>query len=229
MRSVVLFSGGLDSTVLLVDRIQAYGKEEVAAISFDYGQRHSKELGKAGFLAGYYQVEHAIVNIESLIQGSVRDKSIFTGSDSSQVTNTPVPKGHYEDPSMRTTFVPNRNMIMLSLAGAYGISNKVKEICFAAHAGDHAIYPDCRIEFVAAFNEAFRSGNYGGAPFVRSPFVDRTKAEIVKWGSGLHVPFDQTWSCYEGGEEHCGECGTCVERKEAFRVAGVIDPTYYQA
>lgn len=228
MKSVVLFSGGLDSTVLLAERVEKWGKGEVGAISFDYGQRHHKEVDAATKITDLYGVKHMIVVVTS---GTTEDSNegLFRGSGSSQVEEgVVVPKGYYTDPSMRTTFVPNRNMIMLSLASAWAISQKAEEVVFAAHAGDHAIYPDCREPFVFAFEKALKVGNYEGAPDIECPFVRMTKAEIVALGTTLKVPFELTWSCYEGGEFHCGTCGTCVERKEAFQLAGVMDPTEYR-
>lgn len=226
MKSIVLFSGGLDSTVLLCDRIAKWGKGEVGAISFDYGQKHKVELKKAVRLSIILDIEHMIVDINSR---SRYDRHLFTNSGSSQVTSTPVPQGHYADPSMRTTFVPNRNMIMLSLASAWAISEKAEEVCFAAHAGDHTIYPDCRGDFIARFTDALFSGNYQpNVPLVEAPFIMATKADIVKRGYELKAPMELTWSCYEGREKHCGKCGTCVERKEAFELAGISDPTEYE-
>lgn len=138
-----------------------------------------------------------------------------------------VPEGHYEDESMKSTVVPNRNMILLSIATAGSIASGLEGVAYAAHAGDHAIYPDCRPAFADAMNEAIKLCDYTSQRLVR-PFVSLTKADIVKAGAALGVPFERTWSCYNGGATHCGKCGTCVERIEAFKLAGVSDPTDYQ-
>jgi 7-cyano-7-deazaguanine synthase len=142
--------------------------------------------------------------------------------------NIAVPHGHYTDESMKQTVVPNRNMLMLSVAVAWAISVKADSVCYGAHAGDRAIYPDCREEFASAFNTAALLADWHQVSLSR-PFVDMSKAEIVTLGRTLEVPFGQTWSCYEGGEKHCGLCGTCVERAEAFREAAVEDPTEYES
>lgn len=206
MKVVLLLSGGLDSTVLLY--LLRDWNHEVLPIAFDYGQKHVKELACA--------VEHGakVVSIGGLeLASSLTDDS-------------PVPDGHYADPVMTQTVVPNRNMILLSLAGGYAISNQADAICYAVHAGDHPIYPDCRREFVDAFWVAFREGNYD-VPKLLTPFIALNKTDIVKMGQEVDVPFERTWSCYKGGEVHCGTCGTCYERREAFQLAGVDDPTVY--
>jgi 7-cyano-7-deazaguanine synthase len=139
----------------------------------------------------------------------------------------PVPEGHYEDESMKSTVVPNRNMILLSIATAWSIASGLQGVAYAAHSGDHAIYPDCRPAFADAMNEAIRLCDYSSQELVR-PFVSLTKADIVRVGASLGVPFEKTWSCYNGRKLHCGKCGTCVERIEAFELAGVPDPTEYK-
>jgi 7-cyano-7-deazaguanine synthase len=157
------------------------------------------------------------------------DSVIFKGAESSQTNaRVAVPKGHYEDASMRTTVVPNRNMILLSLAGAVAEGWNAQCIAYAAHAGDHAIYPDCRPEFVMHLNQALRTGTYNGVELY-TPFVQLRKEEIVVRGKQLRAPFHLTYSCYEGRPRHCGACGTCTERREAFRLAGVTDPTEYES
>jgi 7-cyano-7-deazaguanine synthase len=152
------------------------------------------------------------------------------GGSSQTDKSVPVPEGHYEEESMKQTVVPNRNMILLALAGAWAISTKSDAIAYAAHSGDHAIYPDCRPEFTEAMSDALRLCDWHEVKLMR-PFLYPTpmsKADIVKLGTSLGVPFELTWSCYKGGEKHCGKCGTCVERVEAFQLAGVEDPTEYE-
>ena len=137
-----------------------------------------------------------------------------------------VPEGHYAEDNMKATVVPNRNMILLSVAAGWAISSKYDRIAYAAHSGDHAIYPDCRNEFAEALDGAIRLADWHEVSLYR-PFVDMTKADIVSLGAKLGVPFEKTWSCYKGQDLHCGRCGTCVERREAFYLAGVDDPTTY--
>lgn len=216
MHTVLIYSGGLDSTVLLY-HLRAQGAS-VHAMSVDYGQRHLKELDSAHKIASRLGIEHRVVDLSSL--GSLLLGSALTNR---QIA---VPQGHYTEPTMKSTVVPNRNMMLLSLAGAWAISLKAETISYAAHAGDHAIYPDCRPEFAAAMDQALGLADWSPLRLER-PFVDLTKADIVKRGQELRVPFEDTWSCYQGGEVHCGCCGTCIERREAFHLAGVEDPTVY--
>lgn len=214
---VVLLSGGLDSTVALYKMLD--DGFDVSAISFDYGQRHSRELDAAATIARTLRIRWNVVEIKH------RNYPLFKGS--SQTDNVPVPHGHYADASMRVTVVPNRNMIMLSIAAAWAISLGCSAVCYAAHAGDHAIYPDCRPEFVHAMSDALQAASYDHKPYLMAPFIGDSKADIVRLGAKLVVPFEHTWSCYEGRTRHCGKCGTCVERREAFQVADVADPTEY--
>ncbi|MCB1120019.1 MAG: 7-cyano-7-deazaguanine synthase, partial [Verrucomicrobiae bacterium] len=137
-----------------------------------------------------------------------------------------VPHGHYEEENMKSTVVPNRNMILLSVATGWAVSLKADCVSYAAHAGDHAIYPDCREEFADALDKTMRLADWQEI-YLNRPFVSWTKADIVRRGAELNVPFEKTWSCYEGGDQHCGRCGTCIERREAFHLAGVADPTEY--
>jgi 7-cyano-7-deazaguanine synthase len=215
-KTVILLSGGLDSTVLLYQLREA--GSEVRALSVNYGQRHSKELESAREVARLTGTEHRIADLSAV--SSFLAGSALTSSD------VPVPLGHYEDESMKLTVVPNRNMILLSLATAWAVSTKSDAVAYAAHNGDHAIYPDCRAEFADAMSRAISLCDWHPVT-LRRPFVDLTKADIVRLGTELGVPFELTWSCYQGTEVHCGECGTCVERREAFLLAGVPDPTPY--
>jgi 7-cyano-7-deazaguanine synthase len=218
MKSVVLLSGGMDSTTLLADRV-ANG-DEVSALSVFYGQRHKKELERAKQIAAHYSVPHRVADLSSiqpLLGGSaLTDPSIA------------VPHGHYAEDSMKITVVPNRNMIMLSVAIGWAVALEAEKVFFAAHAGDHSIYPDCRKEFVQAMSHVARIANYHSV-VVWAPFLEMGKHDIAKLGHRLNVPWELTWSCYEGGRDHCGACGTCVERKEAFELAGIIDPTIYSS
>lgn len=220
-KAVVITSGGLDSTVLCYDAAQRF--DELDLLSFDYGQRHRKELQYAkktaeALGASWRKVD--LRSVTSLLSGSaLTDQSVS------------VPEGNYAAPSMAQTVVPNRNMIMLSVAIGAAVAGGADAVVAGMHAGDHPVYPDCRPEFVRGMDSLCRVANEGfvGSTFgVAAPFVDITKAEIVRLGEDLSVPFDQTWSCYVGGKVHCGRCGTCVERAEAFFLASVDDPTVYE-
>lgn len=224
-RAVVLLSGGMDSSVLLYQ--MKFEDYEVLALSVDYGQRHVRELLAAARIAEAADVDHRVLPIASSMG------VLFHGSQSSQVNNTvPVPHGHYAAETMRQTIVPNRNMILLALAGGLAESVRRPEepvvVAYAAHAGDHAIYPDCRPEFYHSCRETLQFATDNWVQMI-APFGRKTKTEIAAIGAKLGVPFEKTYSCYEGREAHCGLCGTCVERKEAFKDAGIADPTEYEA
>lgn len=213
MKSVVLFSGGLDSTTALYTAKQM---GEVIALSFNYGQRHAVELEHAYSITELLGIEHFIVPIHAeLFAGSA-----LTGGDD-------VPEGHYADDNMKATIVPNRNAVMLSMAFALAVSRGYDTVVAGMHAGDHPIYPDCRPEFIEHFQTMEIMAIGGDAPVLWAPFLHHTKDLIVTAGQQLEVPFERTWSCYGGLETHCGRCGTCVERKEAFALAKVSDPTAY--
>lgn len=218
MRTVLIHSGGLDSTVLLYHLLKS--DHEVKALSFDYGQRHKVELVRASLICNGVGVERKLIDLSCL-------KPLLGGS--SQTDDAiPVPEGHYAAESMKLTVVPNRNMVMLSIAAAWAISMKADYVAYAAHAGDHAIYPDCRPDFIELLGLAMAKADWHKIKLF-TPFVDLRKFEIVDAGARLGVPFDATWSCYKGGAKHCGKCGTCVERIEAFKLAMVPDPTEYEA
>lgn len=217
---VVLASGGLDSTTL------AYHLRDMGAktrlLSFDYGQRHARELEYARQVADELGAPHDVADLRSV--GGLLRGSALTDQ------RVPVPDGHYAAESMRATVVPNRNAVMLDIAVAVAVANGCDAVAFGAHGGDHAIYPDCRPEFVTAFTASAMLANEGFLPDgfrVVAPFLDCGKAEVVRMGHQLGVPFAATWSCYKGGPVHCGTCGTCTERREAFHLAGVHDPTPY--
>ena len=216
-KTVVIFSGGMDSTVLLADVIEQ--GDEVLALSVDYGQRHKKELEYAAATCQHFGVTHEVADLSGI--------SRLLGGSSQTDPDIPVPHGHYAADTMKQTVVPNRNMIMLSVATGWAISQKADRVAYAAHAGDHTIYPDCRESFAQALDKAIQLCDWHELELWR-PYVGITKADIVTVGVGLGVPFGQTWSCYEGGDIHCGACGTCVERREAFVDAGVEDPTEYR-
>jgi 7-cyano-7-deazaguanine synthase len=217
MKAVVLLSGGIDSSTLLYSLHAS--EYDCRALIVNYNQRHSKELSHAVAIAERLNVPYTM---------ALLDPKLFAGSDSSQTNpDVAVPEGHYEDASMRSTVVANRNMLLLAMAGAVAEATKANAVAYAAHAGDHAIYPDCRPEFAIALAEALRLGTYQKVELIR-PFISMTKAEIVRLGAELGVPFELTYSCYQGRIHHCGVCGTCVERREAFSLANVIDPTVYR-
>lgn len=221
-QTVITFSGGLDSTVLLYHlRSEGHG---VHALTIDYGQRHRIELQRAAKIAGELGVPHRVVDLRG-VNGLLPGSSLTDGA-------VDVPLGHYTDESMKATVVPNRNMLLLATAAAWAISLKADHIAYAAHAGDHAIYPDCRPEFADAMAHAIALADWHSVKLIR-PFVNLSKEAIVARGAELGVPFADTWSCYQGGEalggKHCGACGTCIERREAFLLAAVDDPTPYDA
>jgi 7-cyano-7-deazaguanine synthase len=195
----------------------------LAAISFDYGQRHRKELAFAEAIARDLDAPWTLIDLHA-----AGLTSFLTGSALTDASVT-VPDGHYADESMRITVVPNRNAIMLSIACALAVTREATAVAFGAHTGDHFIYPDCRPEFVRAFESMVNLAVEGFASIeILTPFLSMTKADIVKLGQELRVPFERTWSCYKGGALHCGTCGTCYERREAFALAQVVDPTPYE-
>lgn len=221
-KAVIVLSGGMDSaTALYKAKADGY---DVYAISFDYGQRHKRELEFAKKLGKTANVlEHHILNLSNIT------KLISNSSLTNKSIN--VPEGHYAADNMKLTVVPNRNMIMYSIAIGYAVNIKAKAIYVGVHAGDHTIYPDCRPEFIEALAVIAKIGNTGFVEKgfqIKAPFVNKTKAYIAKLGSKLGVPYELTYSCYNGKKLHCGKCGTCTERIEAFQVAGVTDPTKYE-
>jgi 7-cyano-7-deazaguanine synthase len=192
----------------------------VAAISFDYGAKHNhKELPFAAYHCRKFNIEHRVILLNFV--GELFKSDLLKSGGA-------IPDGHYEEQTMKSTVVPFRNGIMLSIAAGFAESKDATGLVIAAHAGDHAIYPDCREDFMKAMADAIRLGTYAGIKLLR-PFITMTKAEIASRGQALGVDFAHTWSCYKGGTLHCGTCGTCVERREAFLVAGVADPTIYSS
>lgn len=219
-RAIAVVSGGLDSAVL-AHHLRADGWD-LRLLSFDYGQRHAVELDHARKLAASFGARHDVIDLSSLA-------ALLTGSALTDAT-VDVPDGHYTDDSMRATVVANRNAIFVDVAVGVAVAEGAGAVAIGVHAGDHAIYPDCRPAFVDAAERLARVANEGFAADgfrVLAPFVEWTKADIVRRGAELGVPFADTWSCYRGADVHCGTCGTCVERREAFALAGVPDPTRY--
>lgn len=213
---VIIYSGGMDSyTVLHQTLSQGF---EVHAVSFNYGQRHSKELDYAKRVTDKYNIPHKVVDITSINQ-------LIGGSSLTDTMD--VPEGHYEEESMKQTVVPNRNMILLSLAVGYAVSIEAEAVYFGAHSGDHAIYPDCRTEFVDAMNSVCKIANYQSVE-VRSPFLAANKSEILTQGMALGLDYAETWTCYNGRAKACGKCGACQERLEAFALNGSTDPLEYE-
>ena len=218
MKVVVLCSGGMDSVTALHWARRAHAV--VAVASFDYGAKHNhRELPLAAEHAAALGVRHEVIVLDFVDRLFASDL-LQSGGE--------IPEGHYEAENMKQTVVPFRNAIMLSIAGGFAESAGAEGLVIAAHGGDHAIYPDCREEFMQAMGETLRLGTYARIRLLR-PFIAMTKGDIVTEGTRLGVDFARTWSCYKGGEVHCGRCGTCVERREAFQMAGVPDPTEYAA
>ncbi len=218
MKVVVLCSGGMDSVTALH---WARREHDVrAAVSFDYGAKHNaREIPFAAAHARALGVPHQVVPL-GFIGDLFTSDLLKSGGD--------IPEGHYADENMKRTVVPFRNGIMLAVAGGLAESVGAEGLVIAAHGGDHAIYPDCREDFMRAMGDALRLGTYAGIALLR-PFIAMDKGQIAAAGARLGVDFAQTWSCYKGGAIHCGKCGTCVERREAFLKAGVVDPTAYEA
>lgn len=206
--SIIVLSGGMDSVTLLHAR-----KERVAlAVTFDYGSNHNaREIREARWQCELLGIEHLVIPLKFM--GDYFESSLLSGADA-------IPEGHYADDNMRSTVVPFRNGIMLSVACGLAESRGLQKVLIANHGGDHAIYPDCRADFIHAMSEAMRFGTYDGVE-IEAPFTDLTKNDIACLGKELGVDYSHTYSCYKGGERHCGKCGTCVERREALEAAGI--------
>ncbi len=217
MKAVLILSGGIDSSTLLYYLLdEGY---DVHALTFYYGQKHSKEIEHSKLIAEEAKsrgnVEHRVADISSI--HDLISSGALTGKES-------VPKAFYSEEVQKRTIVPNRNMIMLSIAAGYAVKIGAKEVYYAAHKSDYSIYPDCRKEFVKAFDAAVYLANLWTPVEIKAPFVEMTKDEIVKLGLRLEVPYELTWSCYEGNERPCLSCGTCLERTEAFLINNARDP-----
>lgn len=214
---VLVYSGGMDSTTLLYQLIK--DGFDIHCMSFDYGQRHRRELAMGYEITKELGVDHQMADLS--------DIAPFLAGSSQTDPNVEVPEGHYAEESMKLTVVPNRNMIMISIAVGWAISMKASGVYYANHAGDHTIYPDCREEFVAALAGAVMLADWHQVGLF-SPYSQISKADIVTRGADMKVPYEKTYSCYKGAEKHCGKCGTCTERIEAFKLAKVKDPTEYE-
>lgn len=214
--SVLILSGGMDSTTLLYD----FQERIALAVSFDYGSNHNgREIPFARLHCQRLGIEHLVIPLSFM--GQYFRSSLLEGSEA-------IPEGHYAADNMKSTVVPFRNGIMLSIAVGLAESRDLKFVMMANHGGDHAIYPDCRPEFVDAFDAAARAGTFVGIGLL-SPYTNLTKADIARRGKELNIDYAQTWSCYKGEELHCGRCGTCVERREALAEAGINDTTKYRS
>lgn len=213
--SVIIVSGGMDSITLLHEYRERIG----LAVTYDYGSNHAqREIAFAREHCAGLGIEHLVIPL-----GFIHDyfkSSLLEGADA-------IPEGHYADENMKSTVVPFRNGIMLAIACGLAESRGLHHVMIANHAGDHAIYPDCRGGFIEAMSEAMSGGTYEHVK-VLAPYTGITKADIAARGTAIGVDYSRTWSCYKGGEKHCGRCGTCVERKEAFALAGLEDPTEYE-
>ena len=226
MKALVLFSGGLDSTVVLANAIKIHGKDNVIALSISYGQKHNKEIEASNKISEYYGVKHIYLDLAKIFEYS--DCSLLKSSDKE------IPKGEYQiqldkakDDNL-SPYVPFRNGLFLSSAASIGLSLYCSVIYYGAHSDDaQNAYPDCSSEFNDAINKSIYIGS-GNKIRVVGPFVGMHKSDIVKLGHELNVPFELTWSCYEGKEKACGKCGTCIDRKKAFLINGLKDPIEYE-
>lgn len=212
--SLIIVSGGMDSITLLYDR-----KDTIAlAVSFDYGSNHNaREIPFAKLHCQRLGIPHVVIPLSFMHQ--YFKSSLLSGAEA-------IPDGHYADENMKSTVVPFRNGIMLSIAVGIAESNGLKRVLIANHGGDHAIYPDCRPDFISAIDAAAKAGTYVNVA-IDAPYTNITKTDIALRGKSLGIDYTETWSCYKGGDTHCGTCGTCVERKEALRDAGIDDRTEY--
>jgi 7-cyano-7-deazaguanine synthase len=218
MKVLTLVSGGMDSVTALYDAAQSH--QIVGALGFDYGSKHNpRELPLGVWHANKLGIPHRTIRLPFI--NELFDSDLLRSGG-------PIPEGHYEEANMKQTVVPFRNGIMLAVAAGYAETIGAEAIVIAAHAGDHAIYPDCREGFMQAMGEAITQGTYAQLILLR-PFIAWNKSRIVQRGVELKIDYARTWSCYKGGDRHCGVCGTCVERREAFQLASVKDPTDYAA
>lgn len=213
---VLILSGGMDSTTLLYDLLQQ--GYNVYCLSFNYGQKHFKELEYATKTCRKLGVNHRIVELQNLRE--VMYSTLTSKQD--------IPEGHYEDETMKQTVVPNRNMVMISIATSYALTIDAKKVYYGAHSGDHSIYPDCRPEFVNKLNETIKICDWKKIE-LQAPYLYFDKGDIVKRGIKLNVDYSLTWTCYKGQEKACGKCGSCVERLEAFEKANIKDPIEYES
>ena len=217
MKLIHVFSGGMDSTVLLAKWL--HEKCDVTCLHFQYGSKHNpKELLAANTITEHYNVPLTIIDVSTVLKHF--KSALLSGGEA-------IPEGHYADDNMKKTVVPFRNGIMLAIAAGFAESNDAEAISLASHAGDHTIYPDCRPAFNTAMEDAIREGTWARVRML-APFYNMSKTDIATLGYRLKVPFELTWTCYKGGRKHCGVCGACSERKEAFHDSGTPDPTEYE-
>ena len=214
--SIIVVSGGMDSVTLLYDK-----KDEIAlGLSFDYGSNHNhNELPLAAMHCERLGIPHVVIPLGFMHQ--YFKSSLLESGES-------IPDGSYDEENMKSTVVPFRNGVMLAVAAGIAESNGLTKVLIANHGGDHTIYPDCRPEFIAAMDAAVEAGTFARVRVV-APYTNISKADIARRGRALGIDYAETWSCYKGGHVHCGTCGTCVERKEALREAGIEDNTTYQS
>ena len=215
-KAVVIYSGGMDSFTIL-NRALGEG-HDVYALTFDYGQKHKKEIRYAESVCQELGISHRIIDITAINQ---------LLQSSSLTSDKAIPEGHYEAANMKSTVVPNRNMILLSLAIGYAVDIGSNKVFYGAHSGDHAIYPDCRPDFVHAMNRVAKLANYEPVDIV-TPYLNGDKIEILADGLKMGLDYGKTWTCYNGREKACGKCGSCVERLEAFEKNGAVDPLEYE-
>lgn len=202
-----------------VTMLHEYKDDIALALTFDYGSNHAaKEIPFARLHCERLGIEHIVIPLDFMHQ--YFRSSLLSGADD-------IPEGHYEDENMKSTVVPFRNGIMLAIACGLAESRDLRKVMIANHGGDHAIYPDCRGEFVNSMSDAMRHGTYEGIT-IEAPYTNISKSDIARHGKALGIDYSETWSCYKGGEVHCGKCGTCVERQEALREAGIEDTTEYE-
>lgn len=214
--SIIVVSGGMDSITMLYE----YKDRIAQAVSFHYGSNHNdKELAYAKLHCERLGIPHLIIPLSFI--GQYFESSLLQGADA-------IPEGNYDDENMKSTVVPFRNGIMLAIAAGLAETHHLQYVMLANHSGDHAIYPDCRPEFVDSMSDAIAAGTYEGIR-IFAPYTNITKADIARHGKELGIDYSETWSCYKGGEHHCGKCGTCTERIEALRLAGIVDNTVYDS
>lgn len=223
MKALVLFSGGVDSTTCLAMAIEKYGKDNVIALSISYGQKHNKEIEASNKIAEYYGVEHLYLNLAKIFEYS--DCSLLSHSDKEIPHEAYSEQIEKTDGSPVSTYVPFRNGLFLSSAASIALSKECSVIYYGAHSDDAAgsAYPDCSEVFNNAMKQAIYEGS-GKQLTIEAPFVAWTKKDVVKEGLRLKVPYELTWSCYEGKDKPCGVCGTCIDRMKAFEENGVKDP-----
>ena len=218
MKVVVIYSGGMDSFTILNKALRA--GHEVLAVSFNYGQRHGKELDYAARVCIELGIVHNVIDITAM-------QSLMSNSSLMAQSEVAIPEGHYEADTMKSTVVPNRNMILIALAIGYAVNEGASEVWYGAHSGDHTIYPDCRPEFVEAMARASLLANFEPVAVV-APYLNSDKIEILRDGLAMGLDYGKTWTCYNGREQACGKCGSCVERMEAFSENGTVDPLQYE-